>query len=223
MNKQAIKDIDSFIAQFPIATQKIMNKVRATIQKAAPEATETINYGIPTFQLHGNLVHFSAYEHHIGFYPGAAGIAQFQDEIANYKSAKGSVQFPLNAPIPYDLIKKITLFRVEQNKNKADSKSKKKSQIKTCANGHTYTKTSDCPTCPICEAAKKPTTGLFSILSSPARRALESIKVSTVKQLSTYTESEIKALHGMGPSAIKTLKQALKEQGFTFKKQGKHA
>jgi uncharacterized protein YdhG (YjbR/CyaY superfamily) len=125
MNKQAIKDIDSFIAQFPIATQKLMTKVRNTIKKAAPAAVETINYGIPTFQLHGNLVHFSAYEHHIGFYPGADGIAQFQKEIANYKSAKGSVQFPLTEPIPYALISKITLFRVEQNKSKAALKSKK--------------------------------------------------------------------------------------------------
>jgi uncharacterized protein YdhG (YjbR/CyaY superfamily) len=218
MNKQAIKDIDSFIAQFPIATQKIMNKVRATIQKAAPEATETINYGIPTFQLHGNLVHFSAYEHHIGFYPGPAGIAHFQNEIANYKSAKGSVQFPLNAPIPCDLITKITLFRVEQNKSKAAFKSNKKSKTNTCPKGHAFTKTSDCPTCPICEADKKPNIGLLSLVSAPARRALESIKVSTFKQLSTFTESEIKALHGMGPATIKTLIKELKHQGLTFKK-----
>lgn len=213
-----INDIDRFIAQFPMATQKIMNKVRATIQKAAPEATETISYGIPTFQLHGNLVHFSAYEHHIGFYPGAAGIAQFQKEIANYKSAKGSVQFPLNAPIPYDLITKITLFRVEQNKNKVALKSKKKSHLKTCANGHQFTKTSDCPTCPICEAAKKPSDGLLSLLSAPARRALASIHVSTVKQLSTYSETEIKGLHGMGPAAMKILSRELSKEKLTFKK-----
>jgi len=218
MNKQAIKDIDSFIAQFPIATQKIMNKVRATIKKAAPDAVETINYGIPTFQLQGNLVHFSAYEHHIGFYPGAAGIAHFQKEISKYKSAKGSVQFPLTEPIPYDLITKITFYRVEQNKAKAAIKKVSKSIAKICPNGHAFTKTSDCPTCPICEAAKKPNIGLLSLVSAPARRALESISVSTFKQLSTFTESEIKNLHGMGPSAIKTLKQALKEQGFTFKK-----
>lgn len=216
--KLEIKDIDSFIAQFPIATQKLMNQVRATIQKAAPEAKETIKYGIPTFELAGNLVHFSAYEHHIGFYPGAAGIASFQKEISKYKFAKGSVQFPLNQPIPFDLITKITLFRVEQNKAKAASKSKKTSATKTCPNGHTFTKTSDCPTCPICEAAKKPNTGLLSLLSAPARRALEAIKVTTVKKLSTYTESDIKALHGMGPSAIKILKEELKANSLDFKK-----
>ena len=218
MNKQAIKDIDSFIAQFPFATQKILNKVRATIQKAAPEATETINYGIPTFQLHGNLVHFSAYEHHIGFYPGAAGIAHFQKEISKYKSAKGSVQFPLTEPIPYELITKITLYRVEQNKAKAALKKVRKPIAKICPNGHAFTKTSDCPTCPICEADKKPNIGLLSLVSAPARRALESIKVSNFKQLSTFTESEIKALHGMGPATIKTLIKELKHQGLTFKK-----
>lgn len=219
MNLKEIKDIDTFIAQFPKATQALMNKVRATIKKAAPDATESIKYGIPTFELHGNLVHFSAYEHHIGFYPGADGIASFQKEISKYKSAKGSVQFPITEPIPYDLITKITFYRVEQNKAKASLKPKKKTNSKTCPNGHAFTKTSDCPTCPICEAAKKPKDGFLSMISAPARRALESIKVSTLKKLSTFTESDIKALHGMGPSTIKTLKQELKVNGLAFKKE----
>lgn len=119
------KDIDSFIADFPKETQKLLQQVRETIQKAAPEAQETINYGIPTFKLNGNLVHFSGYKHHIGFYPGAAGIKAFEKEIAKYKNAKGSVQFPLDQPIPFDLITRITKFRVQQNIEKAEAKKKK--------------------------------------------------------------------------------------------------
>lgn len=117
--------IDAFIAQFPPAVQKKMQQVRKTILEAAPKAEECINYGIPTFKYHGNLVHFSAYEKHIGFYPGATGIEKFQKEIAGYKSAKGSVQFSLDESIPYDLIRKITLFRVKQNEQKMTTKSKR--------------------------------------------------------------------------------------------------
>lgn len=119
------KDIDSFIADFPKETQKLLQQVRETIQKAAPEAQETINYGIPTFKLNGNLVHFSGYKNHIGFYPGAAGIKAFEKEISKYKNAKGSVQFPLDQPIPFDLITRITKFRVQQNIEKAEAKKKK--------------------------------------------------------------------------------------------------
>lgn len=114
---KAYKDIDEYISTFPKTTQEILQKVRRTIQKAAPEAAEKISYGIPTFHFNGNLVHFAAYEHHIGFYPGAAGIATFLHEMDGYTTSKGTVQFPLNKPIPYNLIEKITSFRVEQNKN----------------------------------------------------------------------------------------------------------
>ena len=122
--------IDAFIAQYPLGVQKIMQQVRKTILRAAPEAEECINYGIPSFKYHGNLVHFSAFEKHIGFYPGAAGIEKFKDEIAKYKWAKGSVQFPLDKPIPYALVKKITAFRVKQNEVKALAKKKKPANSK---------------------------------------------------------------------------------------------
>nr|MBP9057258.1 DUF1801 domain-containing protein [Polaromonas sp.] len=90
-------------------------KLRTTILNLAPGATEAMSYQIPTFKLNGNLVHFAAFKKHIGFYPGAAGIAAFQDELAGYKSAKGSVQFPLDQALPLDLVKKIVKFRVIQN------------------------------------------------------------------------------------------------------------
>ena len=110
-----IDSIDTYIAQFPDEVQARLQKLRTTILKLAPGATEAMSYQIPTFKLNGNLVHFAAFKKHIGFYPGAAGIAAFQDELAGYKSAKGSVQFPLGQALPLDLVKKIVKFRVAQN------------------------------------------------------------------------------------------------------------
>jgi len=118
-------DIDSYIADFPEATQALLQQIRATIQAAAPDATETISYGIPTFVLHGNLVHFAGYKQHIGFYPGAAGIEAFKEEISEYKWAKGSVQFPLSEPLPLNLVTRIVMYRLAQNLAKAAKKKKK--------------------------------------------------------------------------------------------------
>ena len=110
-----IDSIDTYIAQFPDDVQARLQKLRTTILNLAPGATEAMSYQIPTFKLNGNLVHFAAFKKHIGFYPGAAGIAAFQDELAGYKSATGSVQFPLDQAWPLDLVKKIVKFRVAQN------------------------------------------------------------------------------------------------------------
>jgi uncharacterized protein YdhG (YjbR/CyaY superfamily) len=111
-------DIDSYIVTFPEETQKILEKVRATIKKSAPEAKETINYGIPTFTLKGNLVHFAAFKNHIGFYPTPSGIEAFKKELSVYEGAKGSVKFPLDKPVPFDLISNIVKFRVRENLKK---------------------------------------------------------------------------------------------------------
>ena len=93
--------------------------MRQTIRKAAPEAEEAIAYHMPTFKLNGkNLVHFAAFKNHIGFYPTPSGIEAFIKELSSYKGAKGSVQFPLDKPIPYDLVKKIVIFRVKENRKK---------------------------------------------------------------------------------------------------------
>jgi uncharacterized protein YdhG (YjbR/CyaY superfamily) len=110
------EDIDSYIASFPEETQKILEKLRATIREAAPEAKETINYGMPTFTLKGNLVHFAAFKNHIGFYPTPAGIEEFKKELSVYAGAKGSVQFPIQKPLPLDLISRIVKFRVGMSK-----------------------------------------------------------------------------------------------------------
>ncbi len=121
-SKPTSKDVDVFIAKYPKEVQEVLTKVRQTIRDAAPEAMETINYGIPTFQLNGNLVHFSALTNHIGFYPTPSGIEKFQKELSKYEGAKGSVKFPLDQPIPYALITKIVKFRVKENLAKAKKK-----------------------------------------------------------------------------------------------------
>ncbi len=124
-NKSAPATIDEFVADFSPEVQEILQRIRAIVREAAPDAAETINYGIPTFQLNGNLVHFSAFKKHIGFYPTPSGIEQFKEELAAYSGAKGSVQFPLDQPIPYELIRKIVDFRVQQNLAKAKKKKSK--------------------------------------------------------------------------------------------------
>jgi uncharacterized protein YdhG (YjbR/CyaY superfamily) len=119
-------NIDEYIAGFPKDVQDTLQKIRGIIRKAAPDAEEAIKYQIPTFVLHGNLVHFAAFQKHIGFYPTPSGIDQFKDELSVYKSAKGSVQFPLDEPVPFDLITKIVKFRVKETREKAASRSRKK-------------------------------------------------------------------------------------------------
>jgi uncharacterized protein YdhG (YjbR/CyaY superfamily) len=118
--------IDEYIAGFPTHVQVILEKIRETIRQAAPAAQESINYAIPTFTLHGNLVHFAAFDRHIGFYPTPTGIEHFKNELSTYQMAKGSVQFPLDGPIPYDLISEIVKFRVQENLHKVEAKAKKK-------------------------------------------------------------------------------------------------
>lgn len=115
MMKKGFTSIDQYISTFPEDVQAILEKVRVTIQKAAPDAKEAISYQIPTFKLHGNLVHFAAWESHVGFYPGSGAIKTFKKELASYKQAKGTVQFPLDEPIPLDLIAKIVRLRVKEN------------------------------------------------------------------------------------------------------------
>ena len=119
--------MDEFITKQPAEVQAILQKIRAIIQKSAPGAEEAMAYGIPTFKLNGrNLVHFSAFKEHIGFYPTPSGIEAFKKELSAYEGAKGSVKFPLSKPIPYALITKIVKFRVKEELDKAKGKKKTK-------------------------------------------------------------------------------------------------
>jgi len=112
------KTVEEYILDFPDDIQVVLNRIRRTIIEASPDAVEKISYNMPTFYLNGNLVHFAAYKNHIGFYPTPSAIAAFEDELSSYKNAKGSVQFPLDSPIPYDLIKRMVIFRVQENSRK---------------------------------------------------------------------------------------------------------
>ena len=119
--------IDEYIASFPDDIQARLATLRATIQAAAPDAEERISYQMPTYFLKGNLVHFAAQRNHMGFYPTPSGIAAFQDELAAYATSKGAVQFPLDQPLPLDLIRRIVEFRVKENLDRAAAKERRSS------------------------------------------------------------------------------------------------
>jgi uncharacterized protein YdhG (YjbR/CyaY superfamily) len=110
-----VKTIDEYIEGLPKGVQRILSELRSTIEKAAPGATEKISYRMPTFYYNGNLVHFAAFERHIGFYPTPSGVVEFQDELKKYHTSKGAIQFPIDEPLPLELVARIVKFRVAQN------------------------------------------------------------------------------------------------------------
>jgi uncharacterized protein YdhG (YjbR/CyaY superfamily) len=118
------KNFEEYITAFPAETQLILEQLRETIRKAAPDADEIISYGMPSFRLNGRLVYFAAFKNHIGFYPMVTGIEAFKTNFSGYKWAKGSVQFPLQKPLPHELITKIVKFRVRENLEKSKKKTK---------------------------------------------------------------------------------------------------
>ncbi|HXA00949.1 MAG TPA: DUF1801 domain-containing protein [Cytophagaceae bacterium] len=124
MDTKLPKDFNEYIASFPEEVQEILERFRETIRNAAPEADEVISYGMPAFKLNGMLVWFAAHSKHIGFYPKASGIETFKKELSIYKSAKGSVRFPFDKPLPLRLITKIVKFRVTENLQKVKAKKK---------------------------------------------------------------------------------------------------
>lgn len=125
------KDVEDYIAAFPQEIQEILQKIRMTIREAAPEAEETIKYQMPTFVLGSNLAHFAAFKNHIGFYPAPRGIEELEDEVAAYRGAKSSLRFPLDKPIPYDLIGRIVKLRAERSLEKAALKRKSRKKGST--------------------------------------------------------------------------------------------
>ncbi len=122
MDQPKPENIDQYIAGFPAETQKLLQQIRETIHQAAPEAKEVISYGMPAFKQHTVLVYFAGYTNHIGFYPTSTGIEAFKNEFANYKWSKGAVQFPLDKPLPLELITRITKFKAEKELEKVKKK-----------------------------------------------------------------------------------------------------
>ncbi|MCF7824702.1 MAG: DUF1801 domain-containing protein [Candidatus Marinimicrobia bacterium] len=116
--KTGFRSIEEYIACFPGETQSILKELQRVIKAAAPDAEEKISYQMPTFAQNGNLVHFAAYKNHIGFYPAPSAILAFKEDLAKYQGGKGSIQFPINEPLPYELIRRIVRFRVNENLTK---------------------------------------------------------------------------------------------------------
>jgi uncharacterized protein YdhG (YjbR/CyaY superfamily) len=132
------KDIDSYIKAAPQNTRALLKAMRATIRKAAPMATEAISYGIPTYRLKGNLVHFGAFKDHVSFFPTPSGVSAFKKELLKFRIAKGNIQFPLDKPLPLGLIRKIVVFRVKESARRG---------WKTCSRGHKYQGSGPCTIC----------------------------------------------------------------------------
>lgn len=126
MNMPLVKDTDEYILQFPVEIQEKLQELRSVIKQAAPEAEETISYAMPAYKQKGIVVYFAGYKNHIGFYPTASGILNFEKELSGYNTSKGTVQFPLDKPLPLELIRMIVKFRVTENLQKAELKRKKK-------------------------------------------------------------------------------------------------
>jgi uncharacterized protein YdhG (YjbR/CyaY superfamily) len=130
--KQRFQTVDEYIQLFPKQVQNKLKLIRQLIKVLAPEAQEKISYQMPTFYLHGNLVHYAAFKNHIGFYPTPSGISSFRKELSMYKNGKGSVQFPLEEALPIELIKKMVMYRLEKNRKRAYSKGRRAKQEKRC-------------------------------------------------------------------------------------------
>ncbi len=137
MSSTIAKDIDDFISRYPVDIQKLLRQMRDTIHKASPDLEEAIAYGIPTFRLNKkNVVHFSGYGHHIGFYPGAAGIEKFLKELKSYKTSKGAVQFPTDKPLPLELVTRIAQYRVLEERKRTLLKSLPLKKSGTTSDAH---------------------------------------------------------------------------------------
>ncbi|MEA4961008.1 iron chaperone [Lutispora sp.] len=126
MEENKIDSVDEYILNSPPELHERLEKLRKVIKEAAPDAGEKISWGMPTFILHGNLVHFAIHKNHIGFYPAPSGIEAFKDELSEYKSSKGAVQFPIAKPLPFELISRIVKFRAAENKKAAEEKLEKR-------------------------------------------------------------------------------------------------
>lgn len=211
-------DTDSYIAGFPAPVQQQLQKLRAIIQKAAPQAKEVISYGMPAFAQHKVLVYFAGYKGHIGFYPTGSGIKQFEHELTGFAWSKGAVQFPISGQLPVSLITRMVKWRVQEDAaltpaKKLPTAKAAKGTPRSCPNGHQYMKSSDCPVCPECEKNKA---GIIPGLSAPARRALEQGGLTTLRKIASQSSAQLLNLHGVGPTAIPKIQAALAKAGLTL-------
>jgi uncharacterized protein YdhG (YjbR/CyaY superfamily) len=215
-----VANYKEYLLLHPKEVQVKLNKIRNTILKLAPNAEEVISYGMPAFNYYGKLLFIAAYKKHIGLYPFSSVITLFKKELEPYHTSKGTIQFQLNEPIPYQLIEKIVLHRMQENAFNFEVKKKRAEKI--CKNGHHFYKTKESPTCPQCAANLVATMatnkGELSFLGAPARRALHKIGITTLKKLATLSKNNAMQVHGIGEATIENIKQAFLAHGLQFKK-----
>ena len=171
--------VERYLKSQPPEVLRHLKSVRALIRKSAPKAVESMKYGVVTYTMGENLVHFGGFKAHVGFYPGPATLLAFKKELSTYESAKGSVKFPIDQKMPLAIIKKIVLHRV------------------------------------------RAVTSIPEKIGNPALRALKLAKIVDLKKLSSFTEADILAMHGVGKKAVGILKVAMKKQGLKFKPKAK--
>jgi uncharacterized protein YdhG (YjbR/CyaY superfamily) len=191
---QKTENIDAYIARHPQDVRERLQQIRSTIRSAAPGAEEAIRYGMPTFVQEGTLVHFAAFSNHIGLYAFPTGIEAIRTIFEGYSMGKGSIQLPLNAPLPLDLIAEAVRWRVKANKEKARFKKEKKRGDGAAAD-------------------------FMAGISAPACRALTGAGITTLKKLSGWSEKELLRLHGFGKASLPFLRKALAAAGMQLKEQ----
>lgn len=203
--KSGNKDVELYIASFAKPVQKLLRQMQATIKMAAPDAKESLSYGIPTFKLKRNLVHYAAFKDHIGFYPGPSGITAFKIEIAKFESSKGAIRFPLNKPLPVSLVTKITKFRVKEELTSGKPKTESKRDRRVA-----------CDPERVASFDYSKLDPAFEALGTPAKRALISHKILKPKDLAKWRKKDVLSLHGIGPSSLPTLNRALSKAKLRF-------
>lgn len=212
------ENVDEYIKAFPRDVQTILEKIRLTIQKMAPDAVETISYQMPTFKLNGKyLVYFAGWKNHVSIYPIPTGTPAFQKEISPYIAGKGTIKFPLDKSDSIRFGEKNCYISNAGTPNKMKNT---KGTLKICNRGHEFYKNSDCPVCPKCWSGyyREKNKGDFpDKLSAPALRGLLNANITNLTMLSKFTEGDISTLHGVGPTALITLRAALKAKGLSFK------
>lgn len=215
----AFPTVAKYLDYWPAPQKKILKIVRDCIKKAAPGGEDVISYAMPAILFDGKRVWYAGWDHHYSIYVPQV-MAQYKDELKQYKTSKSAINFPWDEPVPIALITKIAkaVMALPGKSAKVKAKSAQESKNKRiCKNGHTFYKTSDCPTCPQCEKTKMAAKPFFVDLGAPARRALENAGITTVKKLASYSRKAILNLHGMGPSSIPKLQAVLKKENLTFK------
>jgi uncharacterized protein YdhG (YjbR/CyaY superfamily) len=221
MNKH--KTVPAYLAAAPKDAKAALRQLRAAVRALAPQAEESISYGMPGYKLHGRpLVYYAAFARHVAFFPASGTfLDRFTRELKGYRSGKGTLQFPYGKPLPMALIRKLVKARVTENVAKAGVGAAKKGVRKTCSRGHVFYKSSDCPVCPACWSGyyrKKAQSDFPKGIGAPALRALVDAKIRSLAKLATRTEAEVAALHGMGPKALGALKRAMRARHLSFKK-----